>query len=288
MKKIKTILLVLIISLSLAIVALAANSTRTASTGFSFNWNFFNRNSDISLVLDETYDSSSITSIDIGMVSEDILVTRSTDDTIQIKYYGSDKDDVTLKQNGSTLSLQRRSNTFFIFNFSFSDGRVELSLPDKVYDQITFDSTSGTITSIDLEGKSIQIDSTSGELNLESLKATQIDLETVSGGIKVASATGDLSVQSVSGDIQVDHMSGELDGETTSGRITINDFTMTNDSSLQSVSGSITLEMNSASSEFSVEADSLSGRINSAYGTGQNKNNLTLEIETTSGNITVE
>ncbi|WP_062050606.1 DUF4097 domain-containing protein [Bacillus sp. JCM 19034] len=208
----------------------------------------------------------------------------------------------TLK-NG-TLSIEIKRENFFSFipfNFSFSQEKAIVRIPQDYMDALTIDSVSGDVLINDLSNlqsisvktvsgdliadlveveTNVQLNTTSGDMLLQNVKAEEISVDTVSGDVAIPSIEGEISVKTTSGDIYAkfnnDHNAIML--KTTSGDVMIDLANANAELDLNTTSGDILVTP--TMSDQQVSNRQISGKI------GQGE--YPISVTTTSGDILIK
>ncbi len=269
MKKILTVLFLLP-------VALFANS----------NSEYDNTKAPVELTAE--WSANDIDDIELDLSSEDLNINISKENKISLRYYGEisgtnikPEDYIDISVRSEKLIIKRRSNVDFSI-FKTYNMNLDLNIPEKMFNSVDIDISSGDTNIELLNAKSFEMDSSSGSSNIKTL------------------LTETSSLDSSSGDITVLDFAGELEAEASSGNISISiseyrDYTI----DLEASSGSVTLSLPKGSS-FNIDADVSSGdikidfpvtvsgsmsedRIKGSVGEGTGD----IKIETSSGNINI-
>ncbi len=120
--------------------------------------------------------------------------------------------DVSLKQEGSNLSIEVANNKRTTFRMPFSIIYKELDIYLEIPETLVSFKCKTINGDIDLEQvkiKQLTLSSTSGDLDLQKLNTLDTTIELVSGNCEIDDITGNLSVRSTSGDIEVQNHRGQ-------------------------------------------------------------------------------
>lgn len=217
--------------------------------------------------------------IDIDTRSLDIKFLKSEDDTVNVKVYDKDDNDLSVKVENDTLKVSSQKKNVCMF-FCFSNKReVIISLPQREYDLLV-NSTSGDITS-KIDFNNLKIGSKSGDVTLQ--KVGNAEIKVTSGDIKVENANN-LVIDSTSGDLILGNIYDSVKLETTSGDIRIDNITLTSDSSIKVTSGDVKINNASENIYFNTKVKSGDVKISN----NNRKAEYELSIRTTSGDIIVK
>lgn len=236
-----------------------------------------------------SFPATEIDSLDLQTEDSTRIVFKSTEeDTVSVHFKGKWNPDTVqrlekLQPENTRLTIDTRSKGSFSFlNFStdFSTNIMEISIPNQKWlTDVTLNNTSSDNEISDLYAKHITLKATSGNLKLQNiqaddltvtltsgtLKADQIKtaqaarIELTSGNVKISSMeAANITITQKSGDIKMDDILGDVDAKLTSGNLVLN-----------GLSGQGTVRMTS-------------GDIRLIQNTNDN-----VDIETTSGNVTI-
>jgi DUF4097 and DUF4098 domain-containing protein YvlB len=148
------------------------------------------------------------------------------------------------------------------FELNTESGEIKLS---EISGEISVNTKSGDIK-IDEPGDKLEINTASGNVNIsdanERLKITTasgdvnvnkagdgIKINTDGGDIKLKKIKGEVEIKSEKGDISISDVKGKLEISTTKGDIDISDFNPAKQTSLNSTSGKIKVELSNSLSE---------------------------------------
>ena len=265
--------------------------------------------------LDTTVTISKDGTVDLQLVSGEIIVNAGTGNQVRIHAY-SERGILEFSSSASRVSLDVRSQ-----RGRMGDTRYEVTVPVGV--RLELKSVSGDITAKGVNGE-IEAGAVSGNVDVSDAKGS-IELESVSGDIKAERLSGESRINAVSGDVTISNITGTLELETVSGEMTIDRATLSSlrtesvsgevayDGSLDpsgryefhSQSGDIRLRL-PASAGGSVRVETFSGSVDSDFpmtmqpgdhGAGEHpkrleftfgKGGTRITAETFSGDITIE
>ena len=232
---------------------------------------------------------------------------------------GRSFDDIGIKVNGDTLEIKPNWKKRFIL--SFSNVKLNVQLPEKLWDElevetgsgnividninsdeIELDASSGNITASKLKANDLSVKASSGQLKLSQLESGSASLKTSSGNIRLEDYMFDkLSANASSGNIKLIDGQAELDGKTSSGNISVDSAELMHDMTLQASSGNIEVIVDQTPQSLAVDYRGGSGRgriqkdgfvyedddhdrIVGTFGNGEVK----LKARTSSGNFTLK
>jgi len=120
--------------------------------------------------------------------------------------------DVTMKQDGSNLSIEVHNNKRTIFRRPFSVISKELDIYLEIPETLALFKCKTVNGDIDLDQvkmKQLTLSSTSGDMDLQDLETLDTTIDLVSGNCEINSIMGNLSVRSTSGDMEVQSHRGQ-------------------------------------------------------------------------------
>jgi lia operon protein LiaG len=247
--------------IAIGIIALVFNSTNQPV------FNFFSGSTE-NINETQVVDGEKITSIDISASSAGVYLIPTDRDEITIELTGSVSSklrnsfslDVDTNRDKLTVNVKRKSETIKnIFGVVTINTKLEVYIPEKVYDSISIQTSSGKVSIGDLDAKSFAVNSSSGSINLSDIIAEKdITVQSSSGRIAVSnSQTKSVSASASSGSITLDSVVAEtMNVAASSGRIEL----------IESV-GAITAAASSGS--INIDQKQLAGNINVSTSSGR-------------------
>ena len=144
----------------------------------------------------------------ISVITENIpvYIKKSADNNINIRYL-SDSEIIVKEEKGRLIIQQEGDFVFSILSFSQQDYKIEVFLPDAVYDSIMLATSDASLYSCPISSNAVNITAKSGYINIEDIKCLGGRLT-----INTDSATADINISQFSG--------GELKNRT--GNINLN------------------------------------------------------------------
>lgn len=234
--------------------------------------------------------SNSITELEIEERSGGIVIKSADVSKPEITYSESDNEKYEIVENGSTLSIKKKTteNRWGIF-IGFEEKELTVLLPKNYDGTVDVKCTSGSISIEELTAESVKIKNTSGSITLSEVVSNgDISASNSSGSIKFENVIGmNVSVSNTSGSIKLDNLvaDGKVDVDGTSGSIRFDRLASTGDINIKNTSGSIKGTIIGKESDFEIDAHATSGSCNlSDSNSGAQK----LNLKTTSGGISVE
>lgn len=248
------------------------------------------------LILEKEFTKGEFKNFDIVSDSSDIIIKKSNTDTISVKVYGDERNEVTASVKENTLYINNDSSTNICLFFCFMNSKIELTVPELEYNNLKIEVASGDINIEDIKFNDVNINSKSGDIRLNEAVTANLDL--VSGDIyleklssgKLVTVSGDINVNTVndlkavtiSGDVKVSKIRKSCQISTTSGNILLSDLNITKNSSLKTISGDVRILK---ANKIYFEASTTSGDINIEDNNRFSEKEV--KIQTTSGDIYV-
>ena len=248
------------------------------------------------------FDAEELNLIKVECHSAGLIYNLSNDGKIHVNALGTwEKHQLPKVECGNgTLFIKTPRPKIMFFVPSFSKKEIEILVPAECLSKNTVikSSCASGSTKIDnFDVKNIQIESASGSISINSSCADKISLESASGSTKFDDCSfGYVQIESASGSLNLSGKYEQFNIESASGSIKIeNDIALTKDSSIEAVSGSITLLMpedsnynlvyQSVSGRFSDELTGTSGGRNGSVVKGDGS--VKIKIESVSGSIKI-
>jgi len=250
----------------------------------------------------ETVDE--IKNIDIETPFVDVNIITENRKDIRIHYNGSLKanyiPELKTKKNANTLYITAKKEGINSYSVSNSNLKLDIYVPMDFKDNIKITTSSGDIGISNLKLHDVDIVASSGNININNLSTESLSVETSSGDQKFKGLESKKSsFLASSGDIEIYGSTGDTDATTSSGDINLNYDVFNNNITIVASSGDVDIVL-PKDAEFNINASTTSGDIESSFPvtvTGKLKNNLngkvgnsnnTININTTSGDISIE
>jgi putative adhesin len=181
--------------------------------------------------LDTTVTISKDGTVDLQLVSGEIIVTAGTGNQVRIHAW-SERGVLEFSSSPSRVSLDVHSQ-----RGRMGDTRYEVTVPTGV--RLELKSVSGDITTHGVGGE-LEAGAVSGDIDASDASG-HVDLESVSGDINAERLSGEVRANSVSGDVTLTRVTGSLEVETVSGEMSVDNANL---SSLrtETVSGELTYD----------------------------------------------
>jgi lia operon protein LiaG len=231
-----------------------------------------------------------ISRVEIDLSSSDVTVNSSDSDEITVELNGKiskklkKKLKLDVQEKGQTLKIGLTGEDQIIFNIGvlIVDTNVEVFIPQKIYDSIKIDTSSGDILIQDLKAKETIFETSSGDIIASNLYTEVNRFHSSSGEMELSNVTGDIEAKSSSGDMIIDYLNanGNLDAKTSSGDVNV---------TYQDEPNSLAIDFQGSSGEGDVSLDGVNfeekseNAIRGMIGSGHFK----LKVETSSGDFTL-
>lgn len=172
-----------------------------------------------------------ISRVEIDLSSSDLTIHPSDEDEINIEMNGKiskklkKKLSLDVQESGGILKIGLTGDDQIRFNIGvlIVDTNVEVFLPQKIYDSLKIDTSSGDIQIQGLKAKETLFETSSGDLVVSDFHSEKHQFHSSSGEMELSNVTGDIEAESSSGDmiIQFENATGNLDARTSSGDVSI-------------------------------------------------------------------
>jgi DUF4097 and DUF4098 domain-containing protein YvlB len=186
------------------------------------------RDDQITTKVDTTVTLSKNGTVDLSLVSGEIVVTANAGDKVKI-HASSERGILMFSASPNRVSLNVRSQ-----RGRMGDTRYEVSVP---------------------VGTRLVLKAVSGDISAEGVNG-ELEAGTVSGDLKVSGARGDIALEAVSGDITGSHLSGDVRVTAVSGDVSLTD--VTGPLEVETVSGEMRLD---GVKSKSVRTETVSGEV---------------------------
>ena len=210
--------------------------------------------------------------VELSGLSGDMVVSYGDTDNVKVKYRTGNsvgKSFYAGVENGRLTVKESATILFGIFNFGASETKIEIILPEKIYDSVYVKSTSGKVTVDNVISESFKSDLTSGKGEF-SIFAKDIDVYTTSGTVNITNCTKEkaerITVKSLSGSRTIsgfeaeefifDSTSGGLTAEGISGKVSVDSTSGNVKLSYAVWDGDLDIDMTSGNTEIVLPAGS--------------------------------
>ncbi|WP_053217170.1 DUF4097 family beta strand repeat-containing protein [Virgibacillus senegalensis] len=245
--------------LTILIVGMAGIITIYLTTGISR----------ASVIAEESFQAGEITRIQVAATSMNVTVKSQSSDQIEATVKGDvlekDQDEQLFqieKTDDMILITQKEKTLGFLPWDTVKNLQVTVSVPEKSYDKVSIETTSGDIVLDHVETVSVQIASTSGDVDLTGNKITDsLMIEATSGDIQAEKNTIDsASIKTTSGTITNQQAEGSrFEYEATSGDVVLSHSDEVEEVNIQTTSGDVSTEYEMPLEQFEADFQSSSG-----------------------------
>jgi lia operon protein LiaG len=252
----------------------------SASGGFSLDT--YNVNDKV------VVNNKDISKVEIDLSSSDLTVLPTTDKEITVEFNGKiskklkKKIKLDVKERDNTLKIELKDEDQIKFNIGVMivDTNVEVYLPEKIYESLKIDLSSGDIEMENIKSKEFILEASSGDIIVRDLEATINQFHTSSGEIKASNIIGNIAADTSSGDITIQNedVTGDIKAEASSGDVTVE---------FKEEPSSLAIEFRASSGEGEVTLAGVSyeekteNKIKGKIGSGE----FNLKVDTSSGDF---
>lgn len=218
--------------------------------------------------LERSIDADRLQNIRIETGSADVKVIQGNSQQIVVRLQGqarlkeADQIELVAESNNELLSIEMdRPSRGFQWGLGNTRLDMTVELPDKEWNDLSIQVSSGNIQLSEIKGKSVKTNTSSGNMDLKDIQATLIEMKASSGNIelqqfKAEQVTFDVS----SGNAKLKEGAGEIKGRTSSGNIELELDELSHDADLRTNSGSVTIELDNEPKSAAVDFQAGSGK----------------------------
>ena len=198
-----------------------------------------------------TLSGDQVEELELVYSSQNIYFYLTDDEDIHIKEYlrsgrQEAKADVSLK-DGKAVVKGGTGRKIFRININMGGWeRIEVYLPDKLFQKVSVSVSSGNLTAqkeLVLQCGNLSLKASSGNIRWDgSIRAEEAKVQVSSGNVTVQDIEGAVDVETSSGNIALESLRGGGTIEAKSGNIRVNAKDITGDLSMAASSGNVTLE----------------------------------------------
>ncbi len=156
---------------------------------------------------EKSYDTTTeITSVVLDTENAKVVLERSEDEHIHIRYDESEKEPYTVTEEDGVLTIVKESqSSWFNFGISFTSPEVSISLPEIEYSLISLTTTnSKVISSIPLQATEFTCENSNASITLENLQSETLTIATSNATIAVSgSDCGNTNISTTNAEITV-------------------------------------------------------------------------------------
>lgn len=222
---------------------------------------------------DFTYDAISSLRVEAGTFAVDVQAVRGRHVAMEIQDY---PDGYTVYHNvsGSSLRVWVESD-FPLFSRSHR-GKLVFRVPHDV--DLAIDNSTGDVSVRGVRSEDLQVETSTGDIELEriergaylrsttgSVRVRQshgdFDVGSTTGSISLAEIAGDLRLRSTTGRIEIEAVTGQVRLKTSTGRQIGRRVTLTGDSSFESSTGHIEIDLTNELDALEFDLSSTTGSL---------------------------
>lgn len=224
-----------------------------------------------------------ITSLDVDMTSDNLIIKKANDGAAHINYYQSNVANYNISLENGVLKITQKRPWYIIFSFTKSKN-LEITLPDAL-DAADLELSAGSINLSSLSIAELKVQASSGGISMDKVILEKGIIKVSSGSINLNDLQAEeLEIGSSSGNINLKNVNTERAAiALSSGNIDILESTL-KDLTLKASSGKITTSKLVTNN---CDINSSSGSVTLGILT-DNPENYRLELSTSSGKITVQ
>ncbi|WOV85680.1 DUF4097 family beta strand repeat-containing protein [Sporosarcina jeotgali] len=244
-----------------------------------------------------------------------LLLFPSEDHVTTVELTGSNdklKLSAEVKGNALVVKLKSLRPRFMMFSFSMKSVILKVSIPKKLYDEISLKTDNGRICAEKLLSQSLRVNSDNGRIQLSEVATRVLESKTDNGRIEVTNTQSDriiaktdngriemrhveadgIAVETDNGRIELAHVNGNIVGETDNGRITLLTNSLDRNIDMQTDNGSILIQTEEKPGNVSIQTKTAHGKVDvfgennsrTVFGTGDHK----IRLRSDNGRITVQ
>lgn len=267
---IKILLIILLVAIIGALVAFMVFVMKG-----SFNFSIFGFGESTTLIEEKEFDE--VKNIKVDVKTANVYFKHSTNDKVKVEIYSDNAKEHSIKLDDD-LNLTVFLDDERVFFMSKSP-RIIITLPSTFTNKIEVSSTTGDISSEDLESADFDIHVTTGDVKFG--KTNNAKVKCTTGDINIG-LVNDLVIDVTTGDIEIGSINRHLDINTTTGDIRIDSINITENSSISTTTGDVRI---SKKNDIYVDADAKTGDVKVSDNNRHSENEL--KIRTKTGDIKV-
>lgn len=227
------------------------------------------------------------TSVRIDVMAADINIV--TGDKWDLTYNLSEKEPIKkIGVEGNTLFVKTSFDPKKLFD-SNDEWFVTVTVPeDTSLIEVDLNTISGDISVNGINCNNAEMSSTSGTVDAQRVTAREIEIESASGAVTAQEISADsMDAETVSGNILAEGVFGEIDASATTGNIKVSG-TINIEGSIESTSGNVELTTEDAVSVYATSFGNIMMNGQEKKSPLRIHKGVPVEIESASGNITVQ
>lgn len=185
-------------------------------------------NEPTSFTEEKEIDNPNIEAIDITVNNAKVEIFSTGDSKISVEFSGkgtnNNKKRLSVTENGNTLSIRSLNQTNKLISFSFLPTKLKLQvyLPDKLYESLQIEIDNGSLDAEQLNIKDLYTATKNGSINIDNITGDTVMVSSKNGSIAMDNITaGTVTVSSKNGKISLYNVDGEINGKTSNGSISL-------------------------------------------------------------------
>ncbi|UHA60698.1 DUF4097 domain-containing protein [Metabacillus litoralis] len=220
------------------------------------------------ILQEEEVKGTEIQQIEVGTSSTNIKMVPSKGDSIKVKLTGKvseklkDKYKLVVTEEGDTVNIDvENQDLYFYVGFSFIELNLEIEVPEKEYQSLVVESSSGDIDISQLKVEEFRTEASSGDITIDQISvSTNNKMEASSGTIHVKNSSASVfDLGASSGDIILQNVDGHVEAETSSGSIELNNKQVTGNINALASSGDVIVQFDESPKSLAVDFTGSSG-----------------------------
>lgn len=183
----------------------------------------------------KTVEGEKVASVQISTSSTDVNLLKSNDDQIHVDFTGQVKNggfgggdyQVNTALSGDVLKVEVEREWSFQIGFTNERNlRLDVRLPEKVFNELAVSTSSGDIEAKGLKAETVVLRSSSGDIQGGDIQGKSLKFRTSSGDMLLQNLIGRLYAETSSGEVGLRKWTGEsLEAESSSGNLLMSDLT---------------------------------------------------------------
>ena len=222
--------------------------------------------------------------IQIKSSESDITFMPSADGTLKVVCVEREKSKHEVSvESGALKIVDHDERTWYDFlTFSTKSLSMTVYLPEKAYDALTIDASTGDVTiPADFTFGDLDIDLSTGDIDCAAEVTGSAKIETSTGDVTYSAAVnGSLKIETTTGSIRLDGVTAEsIDLCASTGNISLNDAETVLGITIEASTGNVTLRNTAACGALAIDTSTGNVRF-------ENSDAARITVETTTGDVT--
>lgn len=270
---------IIITAVSLIAVGLILFTCAFAAAGFDFT-----KLSTEKYVTNTYTVSASFTRINIHTGTSDIIFKLSPDGKCRVDSLEREKaqNQVTVENGALTIRCNDRRSWYDYLTFSTKSLSMTVYLPEKTYDSLTIDASTGDVTiPADFTFGSLDVDLSTGDINCAAEVTGSAKINTSTGDVTYSAAVnGSLKIETTTGNIRLDGVTAEsIDLSATTGNIALNGAETVMGITVETSTGNVMLKNTVACGALAVDTSTGNVRF-------EDSDAGSIKVDTSTGDVT--